>query len=99
MQLGAANVPCFSVYHCRLLALPSMPLLQEVERYEENYKPFLDSLGLDSLFIQQPFKSHGCVVAWDRSRYVHGYRSAAASVCLAWTCSRLRVMPLEGEHL
>ena len=44
--------------------------LQEVEDYGTHYQPFLESLGMDSVFVCKPFKTHGCVLAWSRDRYV-----------------------------
>ncbi len=50
---------------CSDLLLP-----QEVEDYDSDFKPFLESLGMDSVFVQKPFKGHGCLLAWRRSRRV-----------------------------
>ncbi len=56
--------------------------VQEVEDYELHFKPYLSSLGMDSLYVQKPFKSHGCAVAWRRSRRVYN----CVRVCIVCAC-------------
>ncbi len=46
------------------------PIPQEVENYEGDYRPFLESLGMDSLFVHKPYTSNGCLLAWRRDRWV-----------------------------
>jgi mRNA deadenylase 3'-5' endonuclease subunit Ccr4 len=43
--------------------------LQEIDHYDDFYRPFMDEIGMQSIYHKRPFREDGCLIAYQSSSF------------------------------